>query len=105
MSSLSKISAMIFDHFVSPQELGVLRWHRQTKKQTDGHGESMTDSGQRANSVKTTTASKATLQLKLKLPQHTVPSLLATKSLHAWDQTFLALFNFIISYELSSCGP
>ena len=38
----------------SPQqpELGVLRWRRQTDKQTDGHGDSMTESSQTADSGK-----------------------------------------------------
>ena len=35
-----------------PPEVGVLRRHRQKDRHTDGHGDSMTESGQRADSVK-----------------------------------------------------
>ena len=41
------------------------------------------------------TATKATWRRKLKLLQHTVPSLLPIKSRHAWDQKLLSLFHFI----------
>ena len=34
------------------QEVGVLDCHRQTHRQTDGHGDSITDPAQRAESVK-----------------------------------------------------
>ena len=47
--------------------------------------------------IKTTTATKATLQWKLKLLQHSVPSLLAIKALHAWDKKVIALFHLIIT--------
>ena len=35
-------------------EVGVSRWRRQTIRQTDRHGDSMTESAERANSVKIT---------------------------------------------------
>ena len=34
------------------------QWHKQTNKQTDGHGDSMTESAQWANSVKTKSQTK-----------------------------------------------
>ena len=45
---------MFFDQR-SPQhpEVGVLQWHGQTDRHTDGHVDSMTDPAQRAESVKT----------------------------------------------------
>ena len=35
-----------------PPEVAVLRWRKQTDRQTDGHGNSMTESAKRADSVK-----------------------------------------------------
>ena len=56
MSSQAKIIDTPFEQkFFQPPEVGVLRWHGHTDRQTDGHPDSMTESAQWANSVKTPT--------------------------------------------------
>ena len=47
VSSQTNIRNAIFDQrSTRPPEVGVSRWHRQTHRQTDGHGDSMTNSAQ-----------------------------------------------------------
>ena len=54
MSSQANIKNTPFDQ-MSPQPLeeAVLNYHMQTHRQTDGHGDSMTESAHWANSLKT----------------------------------------------------
>ena len=55
MLSHAKISDRPFDQkFFRPPEVGVSRWHGHTYRQTIGHGDSMTESAQLADSVKAT---------------------------------------------------
>ena len=45
VSSQTNIRNAIFDQrSTRPPEVGVLRWHRHTDTQTNGHGDSMTNS-------------------------------------------------------------
>ena len=47
VSSQTNIRNAIFDQrSTRPPEVGVSRWHRQTDRHTDGHGNSMTNSAQ-----------------------------------------------------------
>ena len=50
VSSQANIWNTFFDQ--RSQQVGLLPWRKQTDQQTDGHGDSMTESAQRANSVK-----------------------------------------------------
>ena len=67
MSSQANISNTPFDQRSQrPPEVGVSQRHRQTHKQTDKHGDSMTESAQWADSVKISLLKFSTL-IKLTL--------------------------------------